>query len=290
MSAPFIIETPGLVLGMADEVYHGDPVPAGSLSSTFVRLLTDHVPAKAKAKRENRKPTASMNLGKAAHRHALGAGPELIVWQFDGRTKDGKAERAEYADAIANERAVAVSGADRDRIVGMADALWAEERVQRIFARSQAEVSGFWQEGETWCRARYDLLNDLDAWDYKTCQDASRRGFQLALKSYGYHQQAEFYRRGLIALDHPAGRRPMRFICQETEAPYLVQIHTPDAEAMDIARELNDRAIRLFAECNATGVWPGYASLVAEETPLPPSYFYDKADVLGTPRDVELKL
>jgi hypothetical protein len=284
------ITTPGLVFDMDDETYHADPVPEGSLSSTFVRMLTDHVPARAKALRDNRKPTRSMNLGKAAHRHALGAGPELITWQYDGRTKDGKAERAERAEDIAAERVVAVTEAEREQIIGMADALRFDAHVRRILDSSQAEVSAFWQEGETWMRARYDLLGDIEPWDYKTCQDASRRGFQLALKSWGYHQQAEFYQRGLAVLGHPAGRRPMRFICQETSAPYLVQIHTPDDEAMDIARELNDRAIRLFAECNSTGIWPGYATLVAEPTPLPPSYFYDKADVLSMPADPEVKL
>ena len=80
---------------MPDAVYHADPIPGGSLSSTFARLLTQHVPAKARERFTGRKPTKAMNLGKAAHRQALGTGPTLIVWQFDGRTKDGKAERAE---------------------------------------------------------------------------------------------------------------------------------------------------------------------------------------------------
>lgn len=284
-----VITEPGFVRGMDDETYHGDPVPGGSLSSTFARLLTEHVPAKARERRK-RPPTKSMNLGKAAHRHALGAGPELIVWQFDGRTKDGKAERAHYAEAIANERAVCVTASERDRINGMADALRADPAVRQIFERSEAEVSAFWQQDGAWCRARYDLLSDVDAHDYKTCEDASRRGFQKSLANWGYHQQADFYLRGLRVLKHPAGRRPLRFICQETEAPYLIQIHTPDDEAMDIARELNERALRLFGECSLTGVWPGYAQLVAEPTPLPPFYFYNHEDLLeiSAPDEIEV--
>lgn len=283
------ITEPGLVHDMPDEIYHGDPVPGGSLSSTFARLLTEHVPAKAFALRRDRKPTKAMNLGKAAHRHALGAGPELIVWEYDGRTKAGKAEREAAAPLLATEAAVAVTEAERDQILGMATALRAHPEVVAILDTCKAEVSGFWREGDVWCRSRYDLLRDA-AWDYKTCQDASRRGFSKAMADYGYHQQAEFYGRGLAALGHPAAKTPMRFICQETTAPYLVQIHTPDDEAMDVARELNDRAIRIYAEAMESGIWAGYDELIAEPAPLPAFYFFDHSDQLDMPTEVDLKL
>lgn len=271
---------PGLHFDLPDDIYHSDPVPTGSLSSTLARLLTEHVPAKALEIRRNRKPTKSMNLGKAVHAHALGTGPQLVVWQHDGRTRDGKAERAEWADRIASEIAVGVTQAERDQIEAMAEVLRDTPEVAEIIEASEHEVSAFWQEDDSWLRARYDLLSDTAADDYKTCQDASRRGFSKSMSSYGYHQQAEFYQRGLKVLGHAAGKRPMRFICQEVTAPYLVQIHTPDAEALEVARELNDRAIRLYGECKAAGQWPGYPETTAEATPLPGYYFYDHEDVL----------
>lgn len=274
------ITAPGLVYDLSDEIYHRDPVPAGSLSSTFARLLTEHVPAKARERRK-RKPTKAMNFGKAVHAHALGAGPELIVWEFDGRTKDGKAERAEKADLLATEDAVAVTQAQRDQILGMADALRAEPVIKAILDAYDSEVSAFWQEGDVWLRARYDLLGNKGPFDYKTAEDASRRGFQKSMGNYGYHQQADLYERGLKALGHPAAGIPLRFICQETEAPYLIQIHKPDSEAMAAAKELNDRALRIFAAAQAGGIWPGYSQLVADPTPLPDYYFYDHEEVLS---------
>lgn len=272
MSEP--IYKPGLVLGMDDETYHADPVPGGSLSSTFVRLLTEHVPAKAKARRDNRRPTKAMNLGKAVHAIVLGAGPVLITWEHDGRTKAGKEERAALAPQIASEAVVAVTSSEREQITGMVDALMAHPEVVDIIAAAEAEVSGFWIENGVWCRARYDLLTPTEPFDYKTTQDASRAGFSKALGAYGYHQQADFYQRGLRALGHKAGRQRMRFICQEAEAPYLVQIHTPDDMAMEMAAELNDRAIRVYAEAKETGIWPAFPSLAAEPTPLPSWYWY----------------
>lgn len=278
--AAFTVTEPSVVHGMPDETYHADPIVGGSLSSTFARLLTNHVPAKALARRMNNKPSRAMDRGKAAHLHALGAGPRLIVWEHDGRTKDGKAERAAAAPLLATQEAVAVTPAEHDQVLAMAEALRADKEVRKILDTSQPEVSAFWQDGKVWCRARYDLLSDAAAYDYKTARDVTRRGFSLAMGSYGYHQQADFYERGLTALKHPAAGTPMRFICQETEPPYLVQIHTPDEMAREVARSLNDRAIRLYAECVKADKWPGYAALDAEPVSLPAFYYFDYEDVL----------
>lgn len=280
MSMPMKWNGAGFYNDLPDAQYHADKLaPDGSLSSTLARLLTQHVPAKAIERRKHSKPTRAMNLGTAAHRHALGAGPQLIVWQYDGRTKDGKAERADVADLIATDVAVAVTEDERTQITGMVVALRAHPEVLQVLESSQSEVSAFWQEGLVWLRARYDLLGDL-AYDYKTAQDVSRRGFARSMASYGYHQQADFYERGLTALNHPAAGKPMRFICQEVEPPYLVQIHTPDEEAREVARMLNDRAIAIFAACTTSGVWPEYDSLDAEPAALPSFYFFDNAEVL----------
>lgn len=273
------ITEPGLVYDMSDEEYHSDPVPGGSLSSSFARRLTEHVPAKAFAAHHNRKPTASMNLGKAAHLHALSAGPELVVWQHDGRTKAGKEERAERANDIAAERIVAVTEVERAQVLGMVAALRADADVSAILDAGTPEVSVFWQERGAWCRGRFDLLGDLGD-DYKTTDDASPRGFERAMSTYGYHQQADFYLRGLRAIRHPAGERPMRFICQEKTAPYLVQIHTCDDLAMEIAAALNDRAIDIYAAAIASGEWAGYPTLTPEPTSLPNNYFYRYVDLI----------
>jgi hypothetical protein len=273
------ITEPGLVFDMDDETYHSDPVPGGSLSSSLARRLTEYVPAKAIATHRDRKPTAAMNLGKAAHLHALGAGPELIVWQHDGRTKAGKEERAERATDVAAERVIAVKEDERDQVLGMAAALRANPEVAAMLDAGTPEVSVFWQEQGAWCRGRFDLLGDVGD-DYKTCDDASAQGFERSMSKYGYHQQADFYLRGLRAIGHPAGDHPMRFICQEKTYPYLVQVHTCDELAMEVAAALNDRAIGIFAEAIRTGEWAGYPTLHAEPTSLPNSYFFRFADVI----------
>src|SRR3546814_4495873 len=66
----------------------------------------------------------------------------LIVWQHDGRTKAGKEERAEHAEVLDTEAAVAVTMAQRDQILGMADALRAHPLVAKILDVSTAEEIG----------------------------------------------------------------------------------------------------------------------------------------------------
>lgn len=279
LNGQLVVTEPGLYDDMTDVDYHADPVPGGSLSSTFARLLTRHVPAKAVEER-HKAPTRAMQLGTAVHAQALGTGPELIVWQLDGRTKAGKAERAAAAEAINAGLAVAVDDSEHDQIVGMAEVLRSHLELRGLLDTSRKEVSGFWREGPIWARARYDLLGDC-AYDYKTSEDVSRRGFSRAMGKFGYHQQGDWYERGLRALGHPAAAAgPLRFICQEKTPPYLVQIHTPDEEAAEVARILNDRAIEVFHHCTRTNTWPGYADLHAEPAALPSFYFFDNADVL----------
>jgi hypothetical protein len=202
-----------------------------------------------------------------------------VVWQHDGRTKAGKEERAERAEDIAAERVIAVTAAERDQVLGMVEALRADSEVVAMLDAGTPEVSVFWQEQGAWCRGRFDLLGDVGD-DYKTTDDASARGFERAMSTYGYHQQADFYLRGLRAIGHPAGDQPMRFICQEKQHPYLVQVHTCDDLAMEIAAALNDRAIGIFAEAVASGEWAGYPTLQAAPTALTTSYFYRYADII----------
>jgi hypothetical protein len=71
----------------------------------------------------------------------------------------------------------------------------------------------------------------------------------------------------------------MRFIVQETQEPYLVQVHTCDELAIEVAAALNDRAIDVYATAKR-GQWDGYPDLHAEPTGLPNRYFYRHADLI----------
>jgi hypothetical protein len=97
------------------------------------------------------------------------------------------------------------------------------------------------------------------------------------MATYGYHQQAEFYQRGLRRSD-TRRRAPMRFICQEKQEPYLVQVHTCDELAIEIAAALNDRAIASTPRRSRAASGPATRPCTPSR-PGCPRYFYRHADI-----------
>ena len=84
------------VYEIAEDVYHADPVPGGSLSSSGARkLLPPSCPARFRHERDHPPAsTPSMERGTAAHRLVLGTGAEIVqVDAADWRTKAAQDER-----------------------------------------------------------------------------------------------------------------------------------------------------------------------------------------------------
>jgi len=103
--------------------------------------------------------------------------------------------------------------------------------------------------------------------DYKSCRSASPEHLRKVIDEYGYNCQAAWYLDGVEALNL-ADAAAFVFVCQEKEPPYLVTVAEPDGLSMHLARELNRRAIDLYARCVAEDHWPGYSDEV-ELIPLP---------------------
>lgn len=270
-----LITEPGLYLGVPEDVYHRDPVYGGSLSSTGCRRIVDTCPAKYRWEAENgRLSTRSMDFGTAAHTMVLGTGkPIHVLENEDGRTTEGRIEKRE---AAANGYIV-LKQAEYDRIVGMADALRAHPLASALFARQRyeagqiigsggdAEVTGVWHDRLTGaaCRLRLDWLpaphdGRLVIPDYKTTTDASPAGCAKSIARYGYHRQGEFYLSGLKTLGVADERTDLRFVFQETTAPYLVTVVSMDHEMQKAGKRMNRRGINLYAQCKKEDRWPGY--------------------------------
>lgn len=253
------ITVPG-VYDIPEDVYHADPVPGGSLSSSGARkLLPPSCPARFAYQRDN--PPAStpeFDLGKAAHMVVLGAGPELhVVDAEDWRTKVARAERDEaYARG-----ATPLLPAEFDTVQAMAAALRQHPRAAELFdAGGVAEQSLFWIDGDSgvWCRARLDWLSDRIV-DYKTTTDASPAHISRVMHSFGYYIQAPFYLAGAHELDLIADDEFL-FVFQEKSPPYLVTVAELDTTALRIGRERMRQALEIYRDCKAVDLWPSYSS------------------------------
>ncbi len=250
---------PGVITDMPENVYHADPVPGGSLSSTVARkLLAPHCPAEAKWAAEHppiRK--REFDVGHVTHRLLLGKGDDVEV--IDAANYQTKAAR-EQRDAVYDRGDVPVLPQEFDAAQAMAAAVRQHPRFVDLFpAEGAAEQSLFWVDGATgvWCRARPDWLY-ANVTDLKTTTDVTFDAVSKSIFNFGYHQQAEFYHRGAVALDmiDPDAVCQLVFVCKA--APHLVTAWEISPESMAIAAELNDQAMEVWRDCRASGVWPGY--------------------------------
>lgn len=249
---------PGIYADVDEAVYHADKA---SLSvSGAKKLLPPSCPAIFKHHLDHgQPPRREFDFGHAAHAKVLGVGaPVEVIDAVDWRTKAAK----EAADLARAGGKVPLLRHEAAQVDGMAAALLEHPIASALLAADGgvAEQSLYWRDEQHGVlrRARLDWLAGRVIADYKTCQSAEPAAVSKAMASYGYHQQADWYREGVTQLG--LAEDPLFvLIFQEKTAPYVVTVVEPDAEALRIGRARNERALRIYAECVATDTWPGYA-------------------------------
>lgn len=276
-----IVTQPGVYDGLPNDVYHGDPVPGGSLSySGAKRLLPPSCPARFKWERDNgRPPKPEFDFGHAAHKLVLGVGDDLVLLDVgDFKTKAAREER----DAAYAAGKVPITLVEYAKVEAMAAALRAHPVASALFDPDRGgkpEQSLFWADRRTGVkrRARFDWLpaptsGRMIIPDYKTAKSADPSEFDRAMHAYAYHQQSDWYRDGAISLGLCGDDAMFVFVVQEKDPPYVVTVIQPDQTAMAIGRLLNREAIDIYRKCVETDNWPGYS---------------DDVEIVGVPRWVE---
>lgn len=252
------------------DAYHADPVDGGSLSSTGARkLLPPSCPALFQHWREHGdEPRKAWDIGHAAHALVLGTGPELVL--VDRDRWDTKAVKEELAE-IRERGAVPLKRGDWDQVHGMAAALRAHPIAAALLRpdAGRAEQTLVWRDTDTgvMCRARLDWLpaprqGRLIVPDYKTARSAAPDDLSKALYDHGYYLQAAWYLAGVRALEL-AAKPSFVFIAQMKERPWLVTVAEADPTAMAIGAHEARMARMTYAECTASGRWPGWTDDVA---------------------------
>ncbi|MFD9603265.1 PD-(D/E)XK nuclease-like domain-containing protein [Streptomyces sp. NPDC059970] len=266
MSAPVADDvTPG-VYDIPAEMYHADPIPGGSLSSTGARTLTSKCPAKFHYDLDHPQPyKQAFDFGTAAHKLVLGDGPELVL--VDELLWNTDAIKAEVAEIRAAGN-IPLKRADLERVHDMATALGQHPEAADLLdpTSGQAEQTLFWPIGNVWCRARVDWLRDDQLVDYKTARSAHPDAIQKAVQEHGYHVQEDWYRRGADALGLLPQQAPFPFIFQEKEPPYLVTVARLDLWR-DIAHQVSEQALFIYESCRAADYWPAYSTDTAFISP-----------------------
>ena len=259
-----ITET-GLVDGLPNHAYHSHD----SLSATGLKILAPQTPAHYRHRMDNPEHKAIFDVGTATHSLVLEDDhAQIRSLAFDDwRTKAAREERDQaYAEGM-----VPLLEKDYRVVKAMRDSVAAHPVARLALTGGKAEQSLFWQHDTgAALRCRPDKL-DLESpigpivSDLKTTANADPRKFGKTAFDLGYHQQDPHYRDGVHAV---TGVRPdFLFILVEKAPPYLVSVVELDAEAIDLGRAANTRAISTYNHCRATNEWPGYPQ--AEPISLP---------------------
>jgi len=252
---------PVMLSGLPAEEYHADRT---SVSSSGLRaLLAPGCPAQFQHDRLNpAPPKKTFDFGHAAHKFALGEGPELVV--VEGARWDTNVAKAEVR-RIREAGGIPLKQAEMDQVEAMAAALRAHPLAGPLLAPGTglAEQSLYWTDPATGvrCRVRPDWLKQLPGLalcvDYKSCADASPAAVSRSIRDYSYHQQDALYVDGIAAVLDPDEVRFV-FVFQSKTAPYLITVRELQQQDRDIGRARNRKALRIYAECERTGIWPDW--------------------------------
>ena len=115
----------------------------------------------------------------------------------DRRTKVGKAEYAEWLEELG----------DKDPVKqDLYDTCMERREVVSDYipkGKHHVELTLCWIWNGQPCKGKLDWHTGTDVWDYKSCRDASPRGFRSAINTFRYHQQAAYYLAGCRAVGLP---------------------------------------------------------------------------------------
>lgn len=151
---------------------------------------------------------------------------------------------------------------DFDKCLRMADAVLAHPAARALLeAKTHAEASAIWTDRETSvrCKLRADMLcaGGIVS-DLKTTADAGRDSFERSIFKYGYYRQAAMYLNGLGEMSFVPGYEHFCIVAVESAAPFAVAVYRLQDDVIDAGREEVSRLLKVWAECERTGEWPGY--------------------------------
>jgi hypothetical protein len=171
--------------------------------------------------------------------------------RFDGRTKEGKAAKAEWE--ATHQGYTPLDSGDMHTIRGMQKSLLQHTIAGPMLFGGRSEVSVFGSDEETGVamKARIDRLTDDLIIDIKTTDDASVRGFGRSVFTFGYDIQAAHYM-------EMTGRNRFVFMAVEKVEPFAVALYELDSQVIEAAKIERRERIKLYASCLEMDFWPAY--------------------------------
>lgn len=257
------MNAPRIVRGMSDADYHADP---DTLSSTGARRCAVSPAAYKWALDHPTPPTEAMLLGTAAHSIILNTGAVAVVGN-DLRTADAKAAKADAETAgtpWVRER-------DHEALLTMREHVMTHPDAGALLTGGESEVSVYTTHPTgAALRTRPDRIRDRrTVVDLKTARDANPQSWGRVMADAGYHVQAAWYLRELVAADLVDEDAQFWFVVVASSPPHQVAVHRVGEEALAVGEWEADRGIRQWVACRESGEWPDWADDYPQEAVLP---------------------
>lgn len=257
---------------MPASAYHQDQFSeTPTLSASIARILCSQTPAHAKAAHPRLNPNyvarqdEKFDLGNAVHSLLLeGEDRAFVVHADSWRSADARQSR----DNARIEGRVPLLVGQYEEALEMLGAVRAQFETldvqPPVFTVGKPEQTIAWDENGVACRARLDWLHD----DHKTIDDlkttsrsADPDAWGRTMFNTGYDIQAAFYRRAVQSLTRYV-EPEMRFVVCETQPPFAVSVVSLAPDALALANEKVDYALRLWKRCLETNRWDAWPTRV----------------------------
>lgn len=248
------ITEPG-IYSLPPDVYHGDPVPDGSLSPTRARvLLTEGGPLRYRWQQAHPQHRAAFDIGHALHAMVLGAGgPVVAIDAQDWRTKAAREART----AAHEQGAVPLLRSDYERVAELASHVTTHSLASELLGVGEPEQAMFWRHPSgLWLRGQADWLRPDGIVDLKTTSRIGPRAWGRHAYDLGYHMQAAWYRH--LARQLGLGDLPFWHVVVELEGPGLVYVARFDDDLLAIGEADMQQAIDIYNHARQANRWDGY--------------------------------
>lgn len=174
----------------------------------------------------------------------------------DKRTKDGKEQWAAFATANAGKTILDAEESAIGHLVASHARLALKHHGVKFDA---TEVMYHVDYNGIPLKAAIDGVAGDYLWDIKTtgAGEATPAGMLKSIRAYRYNLQAYWYR---LVYELATGKRPLgfRFLFVEKEPPFATAVCEIGPELMSYAISDFEKAVNLYRDCTASGVWPAY--------------------------------
>jgi len=255
--------------GIYEGVIFSDYQEWDAVNNSALKILTD--PTKCPAHcmyylLHGRPDTPALKFGRALDAYILEPLRFLEIYSImpkaDGRTKEGKAIKAEF-EAKLKPRQEIISETDYAKIQEIYSFV-SESRAIRLIQGGKSQVCLVWEDKITGlkCKARLDYLNESIPMitDLKSAADCSPSGFGWALYRFQYYQQLGFYSIGYETL---TGYEPiMAIFAIEKEQPYVHAAYEIGDKSLETGKKAAHKALTIYKECLESGQWPMHSDQI----------------------------